>query len=71
MTPKYPGMFHITYNELVEFTRRLALRVHFTHAYHPAAEPHIAAVYNEMLREVLPMEGVSAEGASWAMEGVK
>jgi len=60
---KYPWIRKVTYDELDEFVKRLLGSLI---AYLPPYK--LAAVYNEMAHELMPMDGVSAEGSSWAME---
>ncbi len=60
---KYPGIRQCTYNELDEFVKRVLGSLI---SYLPP--DRVAAVYHEMGTEQVPMEGVSAEGSSWAME---
>ena len=56
--PKYPGMQHMTYNESMEFARRLWVRFWNGHpkdeAYCLSQEPlehYVAEVFHQMIRE--------------------
>lgn len=64
---KYPGIRQCTYNEIEELFHRVidpTLRKYIS--------PYrLAGVYHEMGTELISQEGVSLEGASWAMEGGK
>mgnify|MGYP001574822224 CR=1 FL=1 len=64
---KYPGIRQCTYNELDEFVRRLFEPTPQLARY--ISPYRVAGVYHEMGTEQVSMEGVSAEGSSWAMEG--
>jgi len=61
---KYPWIRNTTYDELDEFVKRLLGSLII---YLPPYK--LAGVYNEMAHELVKIEGVSTEGASWAMEG--
>jgi hypothetical protein len=63
---KYPGIRQCTYGELDEFLTRTLRSLY---GYVPMG--HAATVYQEMAREHVKIEGVSTEGASWAMEASK
>ena len=65
---KYPGIRQCSYSEIEEFVRRLFEETPQLSKY---ISPYRAAgVYHEMGTELIAQEGVSVEGASWAMEAV-
>lgn len=60
---KYPGIRQIAYDELDEFLKRTLRSLY---GYVPMGRA--ATIYQEMAKELVEIEGVSTEGASWAME---